>query len=62
LARYGGGVIIGALDRSLNVEKNDLLAQLRRMDAVADAAAFAEVNRRLVAIEADRRALRAQVI
>ena len=62
LARYGGGVIIGALDRSLNVEKNDLLAQLRPMDAVADAAAFAEVNRRLVAIEADRRALRAQVI
>jgi DNA primase len=60
LARYGQGVIIGALDRSLNVEKNELLAELRRIDASAQPERFSEVNRRLVALEADRRALRAQ--
>ena len=60
LARYGQGVIIGALDRSLNVEKNDLLAELRRIDAASQPERFAEVNRRLVALEADRRALRSQ--
>ena len=60
LARYGKGVIIGALDRSLNVEKNDLLAELRRLDASSQPERFSEVNRRLVALEADRRALRAQ--
>ena len=60
LARYGQGVIIGALDRSLNVEKQELLAELRRTDAQAAPERFGEINRRLVAIEADRRALREQ--
>ena len=60
LLRYGKGVIIGALDRSLNVEKNDLLAELRRLDAATQPERFSEVSRRLVALEADRRALRAQ--
>lgn len=60
LARYGQGVIIGALDRSLNVEKNELLSELRRTDSTAQAERFGEISRRLVAIENDRRALRAQ--
>jgi hypothetical protein len=60
LARYGQGVIIGALDRSLNVEKNELLSELRRTDSTAQAQRFGEISHRLVAIENDRRALRAQ--
>lgn len=60
LERYGKGVIVGALDRSLNVEKQELLAELRRTDAVSQGERFSEINLRLVSIEADRRALREQ--
>ncbi|MEY4450341.1 MAG: hypothetical protein RLZZ304_716 [Actinomycetota bacterium] len=60
LERYGKGVIVGALDRSLNVEKQELLAELRRTDAASQGERFAEINQRLVAIEADRRTLREQ--
>ena len=60
LGRYGQGVIIGALDRSLNVEKNELMTELRRTDSTTQAERFGEISRRLVAIENDRRALRAQ--
>ena len=60
LGRYGQGVIVGALDRSLNVEKMELVAELRRTDAATQPDRFAQINQRLVTIEADRRVLRAQ--
>ncbi len=58
LARYSQGVITGALDRTLTFEKNDLLAEMRTIDPEANRARFAEIQQRLVSLEADRRAIR----
>lgn len=58
LARYAQGVITGALDRTLTFEKNNLLAEIRTMDPEANRARFAEIQQRLVSLEADRRAIR----
>ena len=58
LARYAQGVITGALDRTLTFEKNNLLAEMRTMDPEANRARFAEIQQRLVSLEADRRAIR----
>jgi DNA primase len=55
LARYGQGVTARAITNALAREKADLLAQLRRVEP--GSAESAEVQRRLMAVEADRRAL-----
>ena len=58
LARYAQGVVTGALDRTLTFEKNDLLAEMRAIDPQANRERFAEIQRRLVSLENDRRAIR----
>ena len=58
VAAYAEGVMLRALDVVLNREKNNLLAALRRLDPVAEAAAYREVSSQLIQIEAQRRSLR----
>jgi DNA primase len=55
LTRYGQGVIAKALTNAIAREKADLLAELRR--AEPGSAESADVQRKLMALEADRRAL-----
>ncbi|MEO0067059.1 MAG: hypothetical protein RJB63_184 [Actinomycetota bacterium] len=55
LTRYGQGVIARAITNAISREKADLLAQLRRVEP--GSVESAEVQRRLMGLEADRRAL-----
>lgn len=55
LARYGQGVIARAITNAIAREKADLLAELRRVEP--GSAESADVQRKLMALEADRRAL-----
>ncbi len=55
LSRYGLGVTARAITNALAREKNDLLAQLRRVEPGSPESA--EVQRKLMAVESDRRAL-----
>lgn len=55
LARYGQGVIARAITNALAREKADLLAELRRVEP--GSAESAEVQRKLMALESERRAL-----
>ena len=55
LVRYGQGVIARAITNAISREKADLLAELRRVDP--GSLESAEVQRKLMALEADRRAL-----
>jgi DNA primase len=55
MLRYGQGVIARAITNALALEKADLLAQLRRVEP--GSAESAEIQRKLMAVEADRRAL-----
>ena len=55
LTRYGQGVIARAITNAISREKADLLAQLRRVEP--GSAESAEVQRKLVALEADKRSL-----
>ena len=55
LTRYGQGVIARAITNAIAREKADLLAELRRVEPGSPESA--EVQRRLMALEADRRAL-----
>jgi DNA primase len=57
LVRYGQGVVSRALTNALAHEKSDLLAALRRTDAVQDAAESARIQRALVDLETERRKL-----
>jgi DNA primase len=57
LVRYGQGVVSRALTNALAHEKADLLAALRRTDAVQDAAESARIQRALVDLETERRKL-----
>jgi DNA primase len=55
LTRYGQGVIARAITNALAREKADLLAELRRVEPGSPESA--EVQRKLMSLEADRRAL-----
>ena len=55
LVRYGQGVIARAITNAISREKADLLAELRRVEP--GSLESAEVQRKLMALEADRRAL-----
>lgn len=57
LVRYGQGVVSRALTNALAHEKADLLAALRRTDAVQNAAESARIQRALVDLETERRRL-----
>ncbi|GLI29017.1 DNA primase [Agromyces rhizosphaerae] len=57
LAAYVRGVVTSLVDRELLRQKAELLGRLQRTDA-ADRDAYTAVQRALVAVEADRRALR----
>lgn len=57
LVRYGQGVVSRALTNALAHEKADLLAALRRTDAIQDAAESARIQRALVDLETERRKL-----
>jgi DNA primase len=52
------GVVSGLVDRELLRQKQELLGRLQRTDR-ADQATFAAIQRALVDLEQDRRALRA---
>jgi DNA primase len=55
MLRYGQGVIARAITNALALEKADLLAQLRRVEPGSGESA--EIQRKLMAVESDRRAL-----
>lgn len=57
LLRYGHGVISKALVNALGLQKAELLAALRRVDASTDPAESARIQRALVDLEAQRRKL-----
>ncbi len=55
------GMVIALLDRDLNAQKADLVRQLQRVESSADSDEAQTIRLRLVAVEADRRALRTHV-
>lgn len=57
LDRYCKGIVKGAVLQSLNQEKVDLMAALRRIDPVAQPDSQAAISRQLVELESERRAL-----
>lgn len=60
LASYCKGVVASLIERDLLRRKRDLMGSLQRMDAAADPERYAAVQRDLVALEAERRAVREQ--
>jgi DNA primase len=58
MAAYCVGVVGSLLDRDLLRRKKDLLGALQRLDAAADPTKYATIQRELVQLEADRRAVR----
>jgi len=58
LGSYCKGVVASLLERDLLSRKRDLIGSLQRVDATADPERYAEVQRALVAVEAERRMLR----
>jgi DNA primase len=55
LAKYAKGVVNGAMLQALAREKTDLLAALKRIDMAVQPDAYAQVQRQLVELEAERR-------
>jgi DNA primase len=58
MASYCVGVVGSLLDRDLLRRKKELLGALQRVDAAVDASKYATIQRELVQLEADRRAIR----
>jgi DNA primase len=58
LGSYCKGVVASLLERDLLSRKRDLIGSLQRVDATADPARYADLQRDLVAVEAERRLLR----
>ncbi len=58
MAVYCTGVAAALVDRDLLRQKRDLLGAMQRVDSAADPERFAQVQRDLVRVEAERRALR----
>ncbi len=55
LLRYGQGVVARGLAAVLAREKNELLAALRRTDQTAEPDVYADIQQKLVSLEAERR-------
>ena len=55
--KYSKGVVVGAMLQTLNQEKVDLMAALRRVDPVAQPDAHSQISKQLVELETERRAL-----
>ena len=58
LASYCKGVVASLIERDLLRRKKDLMGALQRLDAAAEPARYAELQRELVATETERRVLR----
>lgn len=58
IATYCRGVASALIDRDLLRQKRELLGTMQRIDASGDAERYAQVQRDLVRVEAERRALR----
>ncbi|MGX5680247.1 DNA primase [Schumannella luteola] len=58
MATYCRGVASALIDRDLLRQKRELLGTMQRTDAAADPERYAQVQRDLVRVEAERRALR----
>jgi DNA primase len=57
LEAYASGVITKALERTLNREKAEALAELRRGDAISDPTHYRGLQQKLVDLETERRTL-----
>lgn len=57
LARYSAGVVSGAMLQTLNREKTDLLAALKRLEGSDSREQSEQIQRQLMSLEAERRAL-----
>ena len=58
IGAYARSVVVDLIDRDLLRRKRDLLGSMQRMDATADPERYGQVQRDLVSIETERRALR----
>ncbi len=58
IGAYARSVVVDLIDRDLLRRKRDLLGSMQRMDAAADPDRYGQVQRDLVSIESERRALR----
>jgi len=58
IGAYCKDVVAGLIDRDLLREKKDLLGSLQRTDATAEADKYGQIQRDLVRVEGERRALR----
>ena len=57
IEKYCRGIVSGAMLQTLNQEKVDLMAALRRVDATQSPDAHAQISKQLVELESERRAL-----
>ena len=57
LAKYSAGIVNGAMLQTLNREKTDLLAALKRLEGTSNNEQIDQIQRQLMSLEAERRAL-----
>ena len=57
LAKYSAGIVNGAMLQTLNREKTDLLAALKRLEGASNTEQIDQIQRQLMSLEAERRAL-----
>ena len=57
LQRYSAGIVSGAMLQTLNREKTDLLAALKRLEGSSSTDQIEQIHRQLMSLEAERRAL-----
>ena len=57
LQRYSAGIVNGAMLQTLNREKTDLLAALKRLEGSSSSEQIEQIQRQLMSLEAERRAL-----
>ncbi|NCW95649.1 MAG: hypothetical protein EBW72_04120 [Actinobacteria bacterium] len=57
LQRYSAGIVSGAMLQTLNREKTDLLAALKRLEGSSSTDQIDQIQRQLMSLEAERRAL-----
>jgi len=60
IGAYARSVVVDLIDRDLLRRKRDLLGSMQRMDATVDPERYSQVQRDLVSIETERRALRVE--
>jgi DNA primase len=57
LAKYSAGIVNGAMLQTFNREKTDLLAALKRLEGTSNNEQIDQIQRQLMSLEAERRAL-----